>query len=725
VKPVNCEGGNDGEVQIFVLSGGSGSYEYSREGGTYQDDPASLLTNLAPGTYNFTLRDKITGCSAPTQVTVTTRVIIAGLIIASPANTCGGTGSIEFRNISGSGLAPYRVSIDGGTTYLEWPAGRLFPNLNPATYPVAIRDANGCTYNTPIEITGIPSVSMTAAASSQPGSCSTADGEITLTVTGGTAPFEYSVNNGPFAANASGKIGRLAPGDYVITVKDASGCEATATLSLAVDPINLTVDAGEATCENPTATVKAVLPATDDVTRYRFSINGSAFQASPEFRNVAPGIYTMHVRLGNGTAACPATKEFVVNGVSAISYRVSQANIGCEGGEKGSITVSDITGGTTSNSRTANGISIDNGVSFRYTGSNTITFTDLAPGSYKVVLEYGNGCRTPAQEVLISSGGIPFTVKTTPSTCGSPNGTAEAEILNNTAGKRYFYSINNTNFFETALFVNLQPGEYRMYIRENASDVCANILPFLIPGPDSVKFDMQRQGCNNLVLTNIRGGQPPYRVSIDGGNTFVSGNLFTSSFTVSNLRDGDYVVVIADNQNCRTFPANVRIGNTLTARIRATLSMADEPTGEIQVLDIRGGNGPYEVSLNGTEWSLVKDNSIPYDTTIRNQPIGLYNVYIRDANGCMKVYNTEVKESRFLIPNIFTPNGDGVNDTFFIRNLPPSTIVKIVNRWGKVVFETANYQNDWKGGDYPDGVYFYTVNIAGGGTSTGWVQIWR
>ncbi len=718
-----CQGDDNGEIMLFVISGGSGSYEYRIGDTPYKDSPD--FRGLAAGTYTLTVRDKVKDCNASTLVTIGTNFIIERLVITrTPANRCGGTGSIDFTEISGTGT-PYQVSIDGGATYHEWPAGRLFPNLNPATYPVVIMDASGCTYNTPIEITVIPSVSLAAAASKQPGSCSAADGEITLTVTGGTAPFQYSVNNGPVAANASGKIGQLAPGDYVITVKDASGCEATATLSLAVDPINFTVDAGEATCGNPTVTVKAVLPATADVTRYRFSINGSTFQASPEFRNVAPGIYTMHVRLNNGTAACPATKEFAVNGVTAISYRVSQVNIGCEGGEKGSITVSEITGGTTANSRTEYGISIDNGVSFRYTGSNTITFTDLAPGSYKVVLEYGNGCRTPAQDVLISSGGIPFTVKTTPSTCGSPNGTAEAEVLNNTAGKRYFYSINNTNFFETTLFVNLQPGEYRMYIRENASDVCPNILPFMIPGPDSVKFDMKRQGCNNLVLTNIRGGQPPYRVSIDGGNTFVSGNLFTSSFTVSNLRDGDYVVVIADNQNCLTLPANVRIGNTLTARIRATLSMADEPTGEIQVLDIRGGNGPYEVSLNGADWSLVKDNTIPYDTTIRNQPIGLYNVYIRDANGCVKVYNTEVKESRFLIPNIFTPNGDGVNDTFFIRNLPPSTIVRIVNRWGKVIFESANYQNDWKGGDYPDGVYFYTVNIAGGGTFTGWVQIWR
>jgi gliding motility-associated-like protein len=341
-----------------------------------------------------------------------------------------------------------------------------------------------------------------------------------------------------------------------------------------------------------------------------------------------------------------------------------------------------------------------------------------------VVLKY-SGCQTVAREVVITSSGIPFTVKPTESTCGSPNGTAEAVVLDNTAGKKYFYSINNVNFSDSPLFTNLKPGNYKMYIRENANDLCANVQAFTVPGPDSLKAKARRENCNDIVLSPITGGVKPYRISVDGGNTFVSGNLFTGSYVISNLPDGNYEVVVMDNQGCRTLPVKFRINNTLTAKVKATLSMPDEPTGEIRITDIRGGDGPYEVSLNGTDWGVVKDRSIPYDTTITNQSMGNYVVYVRDANGCVKVYPVEVKESTFLIPNVFTPNNDGINDTFFIRNLPTGTIVRIVNRWGKVVFESNNYQNDWNGGEYPDGIYYYTVNIAGQGTYSGWVQIWH
>jgi gliding motility-associated-like protein len=724
VKPVKCEGENNGEVQIFILAGGSGSYEYSKEGGPFQDDPASLVKGLTAGTYNFTVRDKVTGCSVPAQAKVTTEVIVAGLIIASPANTCGGTGSIEFREVSGTGTAPYKVSIDGGASYKAWPAGKLFPYLNPDTYQVAIQDDNGCTYKTPVAITGMPKVSVAGNVTKQPATCSTTDGEVTVAVTGGAGPFVYLLNNEPVTPDASGKIGKLAAGKYTITVRDANQCDATTTLSVAVDPIEFTVEREEATCEKPAVAARAVvaLQAGEQLGNYLFSIDGTSFvPGNPQFTNLSPGTYTMYVRR-DGLNSCPVSKKFTISGVKGIAYEVSQVNVGCTGAAEGSITVFDIRGGTLNNADAEYGISIDGGATFKYTAENKMTFETLKPGKYQVVLAYGTGCRTAAREVVISSSGIPFTVLTTPSTCGSPNGSAEAVV--GETGKKYFYSINNTNFFEAPLFTNLRPGDYKMYIRENANDPCANVLPFIVGGPDSLKAKVRRENCNDIVLSPITGGVKPYRISVDGGNTFVSGNLFTGSYVISNLPDGNYEVVVMDNQDCRTFPVKIRISNTLAAKVKATLSMPDEPTGEIRITDIRG-DGPYEVSLNGTDWALVKDTTIPYDTTITGQAVGGYTVYIRDANGCVKVYPVEVKESTFLIPNVFTPNNDGVNDTFFIRNLPPSTIVRIVNRWGKVVFESSNYQNDWTGGEYPDGIYYYTVNIAGKGTYSGWVQIWH
>jgi len=63
--------------------------------------------------------------------------------------------------------------------------------------------------------------------------------------------------------------------------------------------------------------------------------------------------------------------------------------------------------------------------------------------------------------------------------------------------------------------------------------------------------------------------------------------------------------------------------------------------------------------------------------------------------------------------NIFTPNGDGINDLlrFDLLEVFPGSKLQIFNRWGRLIFETDNYQNDWDGEDYEDGVYFYILDI--------------
>jgi gliding motility-associated-like protein len=72
-----------------------------------------------------------------------------------------------------------------------------------------------------------------------------------------------------------------------------------------------------------------------------------------------------------------------------------------------------------------------------------------------------------------------------------------------------------------------------------------------------------------------------------------------------------------------------------------------------------------------------------------------------------------------IIPNIITPNGDGVNDYFQIIGLNPNQNINIqvFNRWGTSVFEQDNYLNNWDAYSLPDGVYFYSLEITGTGES--------
>ena len=82
----------------------------------------------------------------------------------------------------------------------------------------------------------------------------------------------------------------------------------------------------------------------------------------------------------------------------------------------------------------------------------------------------------------------------------------------------------------------------------------------------------------------------------------------------------------------------------------------------------------------------------------------------------------------FVFPNIITPNSDGINDLFEIQNLPENTEVIILNRWGNVVFSSANYQNNWdgidiSGKDLVDGVYTYKFKMESGTIGHGFLHL--
>jgi gliding motility-associated-like protein len=67
-----------------------------------------------------------------------------------------------------------------------------------------------------------------------------------------------------------------------------------------------------------------------------------------------------------------------------------------------------------------------------------------------------------------------------------------------------------------------------------------------------------------------------------------------------------------------------------------------------------------------------------------------------------------------------TPNNDGVNDILEIRYIDLYDIKKltIYNRWGTIVYQSEDYQNDWDGGNVSDGVYFYVLGIVEGNDDT-------
>jgi gliding motility-associated-like protein len=79
----------------------------------------------------------------------------------------------------------------------------------------------------------------------------------------------------------------------------------------------------------------------------------------------------------------------------------------------------------------------------------------------------------------------------------------------------------------------------------------------------------------------------------------------------------------------------------------------------------------------------------------------------------------------YQIPNVITPNGDNQNDVFKVSSAGTASKMEIYNRWGRKVYEQANYQNNWGGDNQPAGVYYYLLTDRNGVQTKGWVEVVR
>ena len=147
-----------------------------------------------------------------------------------------------------------------------------------------------------------------------------------------------------------------------------------------------------------------------------------------------------------------------------------------------------------------------------------------------------------------------------------------------------------------------------------------------------------------------------------------------------------------------------------------------------------------------SQYNITSNEEEPRFTYVE---VGDYNTELKVYNpqGCDTSYYKTVKVNpvKLKIPNVFTPNGDGINDYFIItldggsdmpgesknrdgddggssleyENYEPlnryyeSSELTVFNRWGRIVFHSKDYQNDWDGDDLPDATYFYVLKCKG------------
>ena len=215
-------------------------------------------------------------------------------------------------------------------------------------------------------------------------------------------------------------------------------------------------------------------------------------------------------------------------------------------------------------------------------------------------------------------------------------------------------------------------------------------------------------------------------------NTFVwnfgdGDTLYTSSIgPVTHLFDtaGVYQVMLVSSNNGECFIKRIDTAYYTVNMVNSPIAYAGEDTTvySCDKIQLNGCCGPL---YTWQPQSYFSDNQIASPILSTNNS-GQYFLTVEDSNGCKSVDSIyiEVYEQPLSIPNIFTPNTDNENELFVIAGLCRTIQLSIYNRWGKLVYHSDDYRNDFDADELSDGVYYYLVDN-GVESYKGWVQILR
>ena len=304
-NPSNC-GVNDGSI-VITATGGSGTVEYSIDGGTnYQ--ASATFSSLSPGTYNVFVRYTNLTCqvaygSNPVILTVPNAPTITNVAFADPTDCGNADGTITIT--ASGGIAPLEYSIDNGVNWFV--NGGAFINLSEADnpYEIKVRNGGGGTCETTgqvVNLTDPIAPTISSVASTEPTDCGLADGTITITATSSAGnAIEYSIDGGTtFQSSNIFTALDASNNPYEIRVRNVGGtCEVSSAdinLTDKITPIITNVTpTNPSNCSVSDGSI--VVAATGGSGTLEYSIDGAVtWQASNTFNGLSAGTYNVFVR---------------------------------------------------------------------------------------------------------------------------------------------------------------------------------------------------------------------------------------------------------------------------------------------------------------------------------------------------------------------------------------------------------------------------------------------
>lgn len=555
-----------------------------------------IFTGLRPN-ITYTIIATINLACSGTQAT-NTFVIPGPTIGIAKTNTICGANTATI-TATGSGTpGPYTYNINGGPFQ---PSGN-FSGWAAGIYTIRVKDAGGCPNDTLVTILNSNGPNFTFIQTNA--DCGSNNGTVTVTATGGTPPYQYSINAG-ITYQSNNFFTGLLGGQYILMVRDAGGCTNSTIVTITSSPSPLiTAIPAAATCGNNNGTITAF--GSGGIGALLYSINGNTFQVSNFFPNLTPGVYIVTVKDANG---CTKTTAVTVDNFVAPTVTATATSAACNN-VNGTITATG-NGGLAPLQYSINGTSFQT--------SNI--FTGLAAGTYTVTVKDATGCSNITTVVVISIGGPSVSATSTVSVCNANTGTITATASGGVPG--YLYSTNGLPFQASNVFTGLATGNYVVLVKD--ANGCIGTFSIIVDntaGP-SISTTVTATACNvntGTITVTATGGSAPYQYSIDG-IIYGGVNVFTG------LGAGIYTVYVRDANGCiKSKPVTVVNVSGLSLAVSTIVSSCNTNTGIITAT-AAGGTFPLVYSIDGTNYFA--------SNVFTGLAAGVYTVYVKDANGCI------------------------------------------------------------------------------------------
>lgn len=675
---------------------------YSINGTTYTNT-TGIFAGLAPGTYSVTARF-ISGCVSPVnQDTINPLPVLTGTVSPASANICTGGTTV--------------LTATGGVTYQWYRNGLLIPGATASTYTANQAGSytaalfNGACSGVTSNAATVTVVSPPSGFISPATAHLCAGGSAVLTISSGTS-YQWIKDGTPISGATGTTYTATQAGTYSVTINN-SGCSAPSSNNAVVTQsaaITFSVTNTQPNCTNTTGSITVNNAAGGSGSGFAYSRdNGVNFQTSNVFSALAPGTYQIVVRDGAGCKS-NATPVVINTFTSTLSATATTTNITCSQ-SSGSATVT-AAGGTPPYTYSLNG----------GTAQTSNTLNNLPLGLHRVLVRDAASC----------SFEVSFTIIQVASTLGATVDKTDANCVVNTGSVTvrgsggvppYSYRLDNAAYQSANTFTGITVGPHKVTVRDGAG--CTFEVPFeirLIENFPTLVITNPPNICPNTTAS-LR--SPAITAGSDTGLVYtywVDANATTLLLNPGAVIPGTYFIKATNPAGCFTIKP-VIVGQISV--VPGTIAVSG-PTlacaGDTVTLTASTGFGYQwyrnDTLIAGANFQTYKPKvSGRYSVAINNNVCIVFasnTVIMQIIPGC-----TSIRDATVLVPTGFTPNRNGVNDVLrpLLYNIDKLRYFRVYNRWGQLVYETAEKGKGWdgtlKGVRQPSETYSWIVEATG------------